>query len=176
MRDRQRPEVVLDRTLSLHVVEMAKAEQLARRGSPSLADWLMWFRHSDEESIMQQIQTPAVHQAHQRLHALSQDWQAWTDAAQRESALSMETTLMAQAAEEKAEAMQEGIAIGRVAERRDILRQLLHIKFGDLPAPVEERLQTAELPQLAYWTERVLIAQTLQHVFNPPRPLPGGED
>jgi len=33
MRDRQRPDVVLDRTLSLHVVEMAKAEQLALRVS-----------------------------------------------------------------------------------------------------------------------------------------------
>jgi len=162
LRDRQRPDVVLDRSLSLHVLEMPKAEQLARNASSQvpqiLADWLLWFRHANEENIMQQIQTPAVHQAHQRLRALSGDAQAWTDAAQRESALAMEATLL----EEKVEAE----ARGRVAGQLDVLRRQMRMKFGELPALVEQQLQGAEPAQLTHWTDRILFAETLEQVFS----------
>jgi len=167
LRDEQRPEVVLDRPLTLHMLEMPKAERLAQ-DAPSqipqaLADWLLWFRHSDEENIMQQIQTPEVHQAHQRLRTLSGDAQAWADAAQRESALMMEATLLAQAEEEKVKAE----ARGRVEGQMSLLLGLLHAKFGEeLPVPVKDRLLVAEPSQLEHWAKRVLTAETLEQVFS----------
>jgi len=166
LRDPEEPAVVFDSPLSLNVLEMPKAERLAQ-SAPSkipeaLADWLLWFRHSDEENIMRQIQTPEVHQAHQRLHNLSQNPQAWADAAQRESALSMEATLLASAERGKVEAEARGEARGRAA----VLRDLLQIKFGELPSFIEERLQAAMPDQLAHWTKRVLTAETLEQVFS----------
>jgi len=165
-RDVQRPDIVLDRTLSLHLVEMPKAERLARNAASqipqALADWLTWFRHANEENIMQQIQTPEVHKAHQRLHTLSANTQAWTDAAQRESALSMEATLIAQAERDKAAAKIEGQLEGQVK----ILRRQLQARFGKLPSSVEAQLHAAEPSQLEQWAERVLSAETLDHVLN----------
>jgi len=170
LRDGQRPEVVLDRSLSLHMLELPKAERLAQAApskfSPLLADWITWFRHWNEDNIMQQIQHPAVHKAHQRLHALSGDDAAWLQAVQREQALSMEATLRAQAEEEKAEAEARGQAMGQVIGQAALLLRLLRARFGELPQAVENRLQAADTSQLEHWAERVLTAKTLEQVFS----------
>jgi len=165
LRDAQRPQITLDRSLSLHVIELPKAEQLARAVNPAasqipgaLAQWVMWFRHWNEESVMQQIQHPAVKKAHQRLHAASGDDQAWIQALHRERALMLEAALKAQAEEEKAEAEARG--------RTAILRHLLQAKFGNLTPNVEYQLQHADTAQLMTWGERILSADTLEQVFS----------
>jgi len=107
---------------------------------------------------MQQIQTPAVHQSHQRLRALSGDTQARTEAVQRESALAMEATLL----EEKVEAE----ARGRVAGQLDVLRRQMRTKVVELAAFVEQQLQGAGSAQLTHWTDRILFAETLEQVFS----------
>jgi len=167
LRDELSPDVILDRCLSLHVVEMPKAERLAS-SAPSkipqaLSDWLTWLRHANEENdMLQQIRTPEVLKAHERLISLSQDPQAWVDAAQRESALSMEATLLAQAEREKTEAN----AKGRTEGQTSLLIRLLHTKFGDLSPVFERQLQEATQDQLEHWADRVLTAETLEQVFS----------
>jgi len=162
LRDRLRPTVVLDRCLQLNLIELPKADRLRSRISPILAQWITYFEHFSEENVMQQIQHPPIQKAYQHLHALSGDELARREAFVRERALRDEIT-------EKAVAKAEGIAIGeakgRVAERTDILRRLLRVKFGQLPDSVDQQLQHASQAQLELWAEQVLFADTLDQVF-----------
>jgi hypothetical protein len=47
---------------------------------------------------------------------------------------------------------------------RTITRQLT-LKFGALPADVQARIQTATPEQLERWTDRVLVANSLEDVL-----------
>jgi predicted transposase YdaD len=76
----------------------------------------------------------------------------------RERALHDEVT-------EKAQARAEGKAEGKIEGRTDVLRRQLQVKFGQLPATVEQRLQAANETELITWTERVLFAERLEQVF-----------
>jgi len=147
LRDPEFHTMKLDRSLLLHLVEMPKIDRLPSQTHQALADWTTWFRHWQEDTIMQQVQHPATQKAQQRLHALSGDEQAWIQAAQRERALSLEVMFRA-----------EGQA--------SILRRLLRAKFGEVPPSVDERLQAAEPAQLEHWADRVLFAETLEQVFS----------
>jgi len=46
--------------LQLNMVELPKAERLLPTVNPILAQWIIYFRHWHEESIMQQIQHPPI--------------------------------------------------------------------------------------------------------------------
>ena len=61
----------------------------------------------------------------------------------------------------KWEVREEGV---QKAERA-IVRTLLALKLGALPASIERRLRRASVADLKRWTERVLSAQTLSDVF-----------
>jgi len=153
LRDRQHPEVVLDRSLQLHLVELPKADRHSRAGSV-LAHWIAYFKHWQESNIMQHIEHPPIQKAYQHLHALSGDEVARHQAFVRERALRDEAT-------EKAFAE----AKGRMEGQSELLRHLLRSKFGELPASVEGRIQRADSGQLTAWGERVLSAQRLDQVF-----------
>jgi predicted transposase YdaD len=58
----------------------------------------------------------------------------------------------------------EGREEGREGAR-DILRKLLLLKFGELDAETEQRLQRASLGELTRWSDRVLDAPRLAEVF-----------
>lgn len=60
------------------------------------------------------------------------------------------------------EGIEKGIEQGRV----DMLRQVLTAKFGDLPAPVVDRLRAASAEELSNWVPRVLTATTLAEIFS----------
>jgi len=167
LRDPECPAVKLDRSFLLHLVEMPKADRLPSKTHQALADWITWFRHWQEDTIMQQIHHPAVQKAHQHLHALSRDEQAWIDAIQRERTLSLEATFTAEKAEAEAKAEARGLTKGLMEGRASLLLHLLRAKFGDVPPSVEERLQQAEPAQLEHWGDRVLFAETLDQVFSP---------
>jgi len=163
MRARQRHRVLLDDSMELNVIELPKADRLYPHTSSVLAQWVAYFKHWHEESVMQQIQHPPVQKAYQHLRALSGDELARHQAFVRERAM---RDAMSEREEAIAIGEARGEAKGRVAERRDVLRQLLQIRFGEFPSSVEERLQAAEFSQLAYWLNRVLTAQTLEQVFS----------
>ena len=69
----------------------------------------------------------------------------------------------------KAEGEAAGLAKGRVeGESRGrvaTLLKLLTLKFGELPAVTQKRVQAASIEQLDQLAERVLSAETLREVF-----------
>ena len=170
LRDRQRPEVLLDRSLQLHLIELPKADRLHSQGNSALADWIAYLKHWQEDSLMQSIERPAVQKARQNLQALSDDEQARHLAFVRERALRDEMS-------EKAAAEARGEARGRLAGKAEgeregkqkgqstLLHRQLQAKFSTLPANLEQRLQNASEDELAIWAERVLFAESLEQVF-----------
>jgi len=189
LRDRQRPDVVLDRSLQLHMIELPKADRLwaagasAFQASHALAEWVAYFKHWREETLMHTIARPAIQKAYQHLHALSGDDLARHQAFVRERALldeitekavARETGLAEGRAEGLAEGRAEGIAIGeakgfaqgQVQGQVAALRHLLHAKFGVLSSSVEQQLQQADSAQLERWLDRLLAARQLEDVFN----------
>ncbi len=159
LRDRQLPEVRLDRSLQLHLIELPKADRLHSQAGSALADWITYLKHWREDKLMQSIESPAVRKARERLQALSDDDEARRLAFVRERALHDEVT-------EKAEARAEGEAIGQTKGQANTLRRQLQIKFGELPDAVEQRLQAASEAELSAWTERILFAERLEQVFS----------
>ncbi len=60
---------------------------------------------------------------------------------------------------------QEGREEGRQQERVAILSKLLQLKFGELPAEMQQKVQRASLADLERWTEQVLTATTLEEAL-----------
>ena len=158
LRDRQRPEVVLDRSLQLHLIELPKADRLHSQAGSALADWIAYLKHWQEDAIMHDIERPSIKKAHQHLQALSADEQVRYQAFVRERALHDEVT-------EKEEAEARGLTKGKLEGQANILRRLLQAKFGELPVAVEQRLGKAGEAELSDWAERVLFAERLEQVF-----------
>jgi hypothetical protein len=59
----------------------------------------------------------------------------------------------------------EGRSQGRKAAARAIVRKLLTLRFGKLPADAEQRLRRGSLAELERWAERVLTAKNLAAIF-----------
>jgi len=68
---------------------------------------------------------------------------------------------------ERLEGEQFGIQKGRLAEARETLRTLLTLKFGEVPARVDEQLVQADHDQLKGWMRDVLFANHLDDMFKP---------
>ena len=60
---------------------------------------------------------------------------------------------------------EEGIEKGVLTGEAAILRRLLHLRFGPLPAWVDDKIGQVQRAQLEQWSERVLDAATLDAVF-----------
>ena len=170
LRDRQRPEVLLDRNLQLHLIELPKADRLHSQGNGALADWIAYLKHWQEDTLMQSIERPTIQQARQHLQALSADEQARHQAFVRERALRDEVSEKAAAKAEgirlgKAEGRAEGEREGKQKGQSALLHRLLQAKFSTLPADLEQRPSNASEDELATWAERVLFAERLEQVF-----------
>jgi hypothetical protein len=59
------------------------------------------------------------------------------------------------------EGREEGVQRGEAR----ILTALLRLRFGELPAAVQVRVDTADADTLLRWSERVLTAATLDEIF-----------
>jgi hypothetical protein len=59
------------------------------------------------------------------------------------------------------EGRDEGLQYGEAR----ILTALLRLRFGDLPAPARERIDTADADTLLRWSERLLTAASLDEVL-----------
>lgn len=57
--------------------------------------------------------------------------------------------------------LQQGILRGETA----ILKNQLQLKFGNIPDNIIQRLQTANSAELLYWSERILISNSLTEIF-----------
>jgi predicted transposase YdaD len=62
--------------------------------------------------------------------------------------------------------MERGMETGMQKGEARLLSRLLRLKFGDLPAAVEQRIEKADEAALLRWSERVLTAARLEDVLN----------
>jgi predicted transposase YdaD len=63
--------------------------------------------------------------------------------------------------EVKEEGREEGLEQGE----KMILQRLLVRRFGELPSPVQHRLQQANAEQVEQWADRLLEARSLEAIF-----------
>ncbi len=61
--------------------------------------------------------------------------------------------------------IQEGEQRGEARGEAKTLLKQLDLKFGELPAWVEQRVHTADKKQLDIWVERILTEDTLEKIF-----------
>jgi predicted transposase/invertase (TIGR01784 family) len=159
LRDRHHSAVVLTPSLQLHLIELPKADRLRQGVQPAaLADWIAYFEHWQEDTIMNAITHEPIRQAMQQLHDLSADEEAQRMAFVRERALRDEKS-------ELNAARREGIQIGENRGRVAVLARQLQLKFGPLGEATQQRLEQADEALLDLWTERILSAQSLDEVF-----------
>jgi predicted transposase/invertase (TIGR01784 family) len=155
LRDRHHSAVVLTSSLQLHLIELPKADRLRQGAQPAaLADWIAYFEHWQEDTIMNAITHEPIRQAMQQLHELSADEDAQRMAFVRERALRDEKS-------ELNAARREGRQEGHVA----MLARQLQLKFGPLTEATQQRLEQADEARLDLWTERILSAQSLDELF-----------
>lgn len=64
----------------------------------------------------------------------------------------------------RAEGEAHGRAEGEARGRADVLGQLLRHKFGPLPQATHDLPNSASIEQLTTWTDRALVAETLDDV------------
>jgi hypothetical protein len=62
----------------------------------------------------------------------------------------------------------EGKLEGMLEGQAAIIQRQLRLKFGDLTAPIEARLQKATPEELDLWAERILFAQSIEGVIGEP--------
>jgi predicted transposase/invertase (TIGR01784 family) len=188
-RERDGDELLTDH-LELHFVELPKLlaqPAKARADEPSLMGWCRFLSATqDEELELLATQDPMLKQAKHALEQLSADPVARLQAEHREMSLLMWEASAAKGREEgreegRAEGREEGRAEGREegrAEGREEgraegqsqaklawLQKLLALKFGALPPEVVHRLSQAPEASLDEWSERLIVASTLDDVF-----------
>ena len=67
--------------------------------------------------------------------------------------------------EGRQEGIQEGIKEGYLIHARDSLKELLKLKFGELPETVIASIDAADQQQLDEWTKQVLETTELKQMF-----------
>ena len=153
LRDRAEPQVRLTHILQLHLLELPKAPDESPVGS-TLAAWVAYFEHWQEEEVMTHIQHAPVREAMNRLQALSADEEAKRYAFERERALRDEISALNGARRE-----------GRQEGQVEVLTRQLEHKFGPVSDAVTLRLERASEAELDRWTRQILFADTLESVF-----------
>ena len=170
--------------LELHVVELPKLNRaLDRNDEPYLAAWARFLSAAGDEDLEAlAMEDPVFKQAKDALDRLSADPEARLRAEQREMALFSYELDRAKVrsegraegkaegraegkAEGRAEGKAEGRAEGRIEATSALVRQLLTIKFGELPSDVLQRLAHATEAELQQWSGRLLAASRLDDIF-----------
>jgi predicted transposase YdaD len=70
--------------------------------------------------------------------------------------------------EGREEGRKEGRNEGRKEGERSLLLRQLRSRFGELPAAVVDRVETADVADVERWGERILGTRTLAEVFDGP--------
>ncbi|HYQ29197.1 MAG TPA: PD-(D/E)XK nuclease family transposase [Polyangiaceae bacterium] len=154
--------------LELHLLELPKVPRaVARNDEPNLAIWAKFLSaKADEELEKLAMEHPVLKRAKAALDRLSADEVARLQAEHREMALlTYEAGIAAAREEAEQEGRTAGIQEGRTAGTSEVLLRLLTVKFGPQPANVAERLAGASQEELLRWSERLLLAETLERVF-----------
>jgi len=125
MRDADTPAVTLGEELQLNLLELRKADRL-KQVSGALADWILLFRHWQEEDIMAHIANEPVRTAFEKLKTLSDDDEARRRAFVRERALLDERSLLKDAHDQGWEqGIEQGKQQGAIAALRQTATNLM---------------------------------------------------
>ena len=169
MRDVAQPDVLLGSELQLTVIELKKADRLEQAPAPA-GDWVRFFEHWQEESVMSDVTHEPVKKAMGSIRQLSADEEAQRLAEAREWGrinwnLSIGSARREGLEEGREEGREEGLVQGRLQALRDTLSRQLTRRFGELPDWATERLTAATAEQLEAWADEILVAGSLQEVF-----------
>lgn len=158
MRDRRLPAVRLGDELQLHVLELRKADRLARAGGQAvnlearaLAAWVAFLEHWKEPDVMSQIDYPPVREAMAKLQEISLSEEERYRAIARERALIDHATLLGDAQE-----------TGRTKGKAEALSRLLIHRFGTLSPSAQATISSALEPQLDAWLDGVFEAVSVE--------------
>ncbi|MCH2559118.1 MAG: DUF4351 domain-containing protein [Alcanivorax sp.] len=61
--------------------------------------------------------------------------------------------------------LEQGVARGRLEGERALVARQIQRRFGELPAHLNLRLQSASEEELATWADRILDAKSLDDLF-----------
>jgi len=61
--------------------------------------------------------------------------------------------------------LEKGLGKGKVIEARNILMRQLGIRFGELPAEITERIESADLETVHTWLDKLLTVSSLADLF-----------
>ena len=65
----------------------------------------------------------------------------------------------------RSKGIEEGVQKGYLIRSRDSLKELLKLKFGELPQTVITSIETADQHQLDEWTKQFVEATELKQMF-----------
>ena len=160
--------------LELNFLELPKLTRLGlEKTNKPLYDWCLFFSNPNG-AAMEQITHPDVKEAFAVLKSVSATAQERADAEKRiKYVRDLNAMIGAGWDEGRAAGIEigrsEGIAVGKAEGKAELLERLLTRKFGALSEPSRSRLLSATDDELDAWSEALLVATTLEAVFEPPR-------
>jgi predicted transposase/invertase (TIGR01784 family) len=160
----------LEVQLELNFLELPKLARLGlEKTNKPLYDWCLFFSNPNGV-VMEQITHPSVKEAFAVLKSVSATAQERADAEKRiKYVRDLNAMIGAGWDEGRAAGIEigrsEGIAEGKAAGKAELLERLLMKKFGALSEASRSRLLSATDDELNDWSEALLVAVTLEEVF-----------
>jgi hypothetical protein len=160
----------LEVQLELNFLELPKLARLGlEKTNKPLYDWCLFFSNPNGV-VMEQITHPDVKEAFAVLKSVSATAEERADAEKRiKYVRDLNAMIGAGWDEGKAAGIEigrsEGIAVGKAEGKAELLERLLMKKFGALSEASRSRLLSATDDELNDWSEALLVAATLDEVF-----------
>jgi predicted transposase/invertase (TIGR01784 family) len=147
--------------IELHTVELAKLQTMKEEERKQEEELVRWgaFLTADGEAALEALaqKDPIMREAKEALEELSADPQVRYWAERRALGQKLHRFELA---EERRQGIEQGVKQG--IERT--LRRLLRARFGDVPAWLEARIESASVDELDAWSVRVVTATSLEEV------------
>ena len=169
-----RPPRELEVQLELNFLELPKLARLGlEKTNKPLYDWCLFFSNPNGVA-MEQITHPSVKEAFAVLKSVSATAEERADAEKRIKYVRDLNAMIGAGWDEgraagieigRSEGIAVGIAVGKAEGKAELLERLLMKKFGALSEASRSRLLSATDDELNDWSEALLVAATLEEVF-----------
>ena len=161
-----RPPRELEVQLELNFLELPKLARLGlEKTNKPLYDWCLFFSNPNGVA-MEQITHPSVKEAFAVLKSVSATAQERADAEKRiKYVRDLNAMIGAGWDEGRVAGIEIGRSEGKAEGKAELLERLLTKKFGALSEPSRSRLLSATDDELNAWSEALLVATTLEEVF-----------
>lgn len=139
--------------LAIHVLQLGTLCRAPATGYAAIVQrWARFFVADSTELARLASEDPIMSIAKQTLEELSHD---------------PDTRRILRAREDAKKLRRMELAITRAEGQAKILLKQLRIRFGSIPEPIVAKVESAPSVRLEAWAERVLVARTLDEVFEP---------